>query len=435
MAWRLYRLGEFDGAADWFAKALAWTGGEVPPRSLAEGYVLALQGAKKFDAAQAAAAKWRPVSPEFDRLYVRSELQRLRATGKAGEIAPETLASFEATMADARAPDGALALAWLAYDAHDFPRALTWFRSAEQWSDEEAAPKAKEGVALSLRALERYEDLADYGYAQRKVSPALHDAYFGGMVAWLTADKPLLAVKPQARDDFELAVNEERSVLGAQALAWGALARNDLAPARKWFETAMDWSGFDPLAPQGAPDEARAKLVEGYVQTLRAGGDLERAEDVAFLWRDAGAALGGLYLQIFTQELSLNDSDLGAERMARFAAAAEAKRSPQAAGALGWRAYRGKAFDDAVGWFIKAISWSPGQSGDAKLNEGYALSLRASGQSAEAESFAWAHRDQSRELRAAYVAAFSDQLLDPKLSPKLSPCGSPGLARSSRPTE
>ncbi|HXT07788.1 MAG TPA: hypothetical protein VN715_12730 [Roseiarcus sp.] len=418
MAWRQYRLEAFDSAADWFRKALAWSKAGAPPQTLIEGYVLALQGAKKFDAAEAVAAKWRSASPELNLVYIRSELQRLRTTGKAAAVAPSQFAEIEKTMAGAKSADGALSLAWVAYEAHDYAHALQWFRNAETWGA--GATKAKEGVALSLRALERYADLAAFGFPERHASPALHDAYFGGMVAWLTSDKPLRAVRPQARADFEQAVAEERSVVGVQALAWGALMRGDATLALKGFEAAIAWSGFDPMAALGAPDAAQAKLVEGYVQALRASGDLGRAEDVGYLWRDASASLGGLYLQIFTQELAADSAALSDARIARFSALAEIRRSPQAAGALGWRAYRGKSFSEAIAWFGKAIDWSPGHDGDAKIDEGLALSLRAAGRLVDAEDFAWAHRAKSRELRAAYVAAFSDQLLDAKLAPTLS---------------
>jgi hypothetical protein len=420
MAWRQYRLEAFESSADWFRKALSWSKAGAPPESLIEGYVLALQGAKKFDAAEAVAAKWRSASPQLNLVYIRSELQRLRTPGQAGRLAPSQFAEIEKTMSGAKSADGALSLAWVAYEAHDYGHALQWFQNAAKWGKGAGTTKAKEGVALSLSALERYEDLAAFAFPERKTSPALHDAYFGGMVAWLTSDKPLRELKPEALSQFEQAVGEDRSVVGAQALAWGELMRGDAALSLKWFETAIQWSGFDPAAPQGTPDEAQTKLIEGYVQALRASGDLARAEDVGYLWRDASASLGGIYLQIFTQELAADSTGLSDARIARFAALAETRRSPQAAGALAWRAYRAKSLDVAISWFGRAIDWSPGRDGDAKIDEGLALSLRAAGRLVEAEDFAWAHRAKSRELRAAYVAAFSDQLLDPKLAANLS---------------
>jgi Tfp pilus assembly protein PilF len=420
LAWRLYRGADFDKAGAWFAKAIDWSKTRPPERGLVEGYVLALQAAKKFDAAEAVAAKWRSASPELDLLYVQSELKRLGAAGGPGKLSAQQLSDIEVSLKQARSVDGALSLAWFAYEAHDFERALAWFQLGQAWGGEAVAAKAKEGVALSLLGLERYEDLAAFGYAERGVGTAIHDAYFAGMIAWLTSEKPLRQVKPQAKAEFAEVVAQEKSVQGAQALAWGALLRKDLLGARQAFENAIGWSGFDPSTGPSGSDATRTKLVEGYVQALRNGGDLARAEDIAFLWRDSSPTIAGLYLQAFTQELAAA-ADLSEARLARFAGVAEAKRSPQAAGALGWRAYRGKTYAAAIGWFEKSMAWSPDGKGDAKIDEGYALSLRAAGQLVQAEDFAFAHRAEARELRAAFVAAFSDQLLDEKLSPKLAP--------------
>ena len=419
MAWRLYRQGEFDHAAEWFQKGLGWSKGDAAPRSLVEGYVLALEGAKRFAAAEAVARKWRNASPELNLVYVQSTLQRMREEGRSGDLSAEKFADIEKAMAGAKSAEGALSLAWVAFDTKDFAHALVWFRNAAEWGGDDLAPKAKEGVALSLRALEKFEELAAFGFAERNASPAVREAYYGGMIAWLTSDKPLRVVKAEARADFEQAAGEDRNVNAGQALAWGALMRGDWALARRWFETSIEWSGFDPMAADVAMDAARAKLVEGDVQALRASGELVRAEDLAYLWRDASVTLAGLYLEIFTQQLAAANEDVGTDRVKRFADVAEAKHSPQAAGALGWRDYRGKVYPGAVAWFDKALKWLPAGATDAKIAEGYALSLRASGKLVEAEDFAWTHRALSLELRKAYVAAFSDQLLDPKLSPQL----------------
>jgi hypothetical protein len=101
-------------------------------------------------------------------------------------------------------------------------------------------------VALSLRALEKFEDLAAFGFAERNAAPAVREAYYGGMIAWLTSDKPLRNVSAEARANFEQAAAEDRNANAGQALAWGALMRGDWALARRWFETTMDWSGLRP---------------------------------------------------------------------------------------------------------------------------------------------------------------------------------------------
>ena len=182
-------------------------------------------------------------------------------------------------------------------------------------------------------------------------------------------------------------MTEEKSALGAQALGWRALQRRDWPSARHWFETSIGWSGFDPLTPPEKLEAEQAKLIEGYVQALRGSGEGARAEDVAFAWRAASPALGALYLQIVTEALNDDASGLTSERISRFAAFTESRHDVDAAAALGWRAYRGKAHADAIGWFAKAVSWAPDGKPPVKVAEGYALSLRAAGRLLDAEIF------------------------------------------------
>ena len=115
------------------------------------------------------------------------------------------------------------------------------------------------------------------------------------------------------------------------------------------------------------------------MQALRGAGQLAAAEDIAFAWRTRADALRGLYLQIFTQELAAAEAPLPADRMARFAAVTDAERSAVGAQNLGWSSYRNKDMQTAIGWFEKAIAWSPDHTGDAKTNEGYALTLSRRG--------------------------------------------------------
>ena len=51
--------------------------------------------------------------------------------GGAGELAPAELAEIEKAMSAAKSADGALSLAWVAYNARDYALALAWFRKAE----------------------------------------------------------------------------------------------------------------------------------------------------------------------------------------------------------------------------------------------------------------------------------------------------------------
>jgi len=95
------------------------------------------------------------------------------------------------------------------------------------------------------------------------------------------------------------------------------------------------------------------------VRALRGAGAADGAEDAAYVWRDAAPALGGLYLEIFTQSLADDGGTLSAPRLARFSAFALSHRLAAGAGALGWRFYRAHANGDAIAWFEHALAWAP----------------------------------------------------------------------------
>ena len=402
--WRQLRAHDPDAAAKWFSRALAWSATEPPDAGLVEGYVAALQGQKKFDEADRLAARWRAASPRFEIVYLRSQLAALRASGRPASATQAQYAGIEAEIDKSRSADAALSLGWLCYETKDFARALNWFRKAADWGGD---AKAKEGVALSLRALDRFAELAEFGAAERAGSPAVRDIYYGGMIAWLGGDKP---AAPEARAAFEQAVLADRSAAAAQALGWAGVRRSDWADARKWFENALAWSALDPLAPPEKPDATQAKIAEGYVQALRGAGDLARAEDVAFAWSGA-PALADLYEQIAAQAVA--DDVAPPPRLARFAAFAEKSRSVAAASALGWRAYRAQAPAEAVRWFELALGQSSAPA--PKLAEGYALSLRAGGRLEDAETFS----SRFPDLATVYIATVTAELADAKaaLSP------------------
>jgi len=426
MAWRQYAHADFDSAAEWFRYAMDWTPGTTPEPRLVEGYVIALRSAKKYDEALAVAGKWRGTSPRFNVLYLETSLLSARDSGQTDKLAEDKYAEVEAAMSQAHAPDGALSIGWIAYESHDYARAMTWFKNALDWSgDKKPDPKALEGLALTLRSLGRYEDLAAFSRTWRDESFQVRGVYYGGMIEWLTRASPIAEVKPETQADFEALVDEDRSPAGAQAVAWSYALRKDWANANTWFRVAIEWSALDLTPPRGGAkvEKTKAKLIEGYVQALRGNGDLGQAEDIAFAWRDGADELRGLYMQVFTRELAdANPSQpISAERLARFAKITQDDRSAVGAQNMGWLSYRAKDWNAAIAWFEKAMAWSHNGKGDAKTSEGYALALRAVGRLTEAEDFAWIWRDQSREMRAAYVAAVSDQLFNSESAAKITP--------------
>lgn len=421
MGWRLYGRGSFEDALEWFRLASEWGSQAQPDFRVLEGRVLALRGAKRLDEALALASRWRETAPRFKILYLETRLQSLRERGDIGKTSLATLAEIEAEVAEARSADAALSLAWIAYDRSEYPRALTWFKQSLAWDPEQRdAPKAIEGTALTLHALGKVEELAALAklYGDR-VAPA-RALYSSAMAQWLTQETPQVDLASSLARDFESAANEGHDAAGAGALGWAHLQRKDYAPALGWFHSALDWSAINPTSPPADRlDASRAKLIEGYIASLRGLGRIEDAEAVAFSWRGRTEGAGALYLQIVVEAISAN-AELDAARLTRFAEVAAQERSPLVATAFGWRLQGRGAFSDALDWFGKARAWSPGGEGDAKANEGYALALRGLGRAAEAEAFAYARRDQSKELRAVYAAAVADQLLNPELAAQIS---------------
>jgi hypothetical protein len=426
-AWRLHRGKDEFASADWFSKAVSWSEarpGSTPDLKLIEGYAIALRGAKKYDEALALAEKWRSASPRFNLLYLETTLLALRESGRVDTLSTEKYAEAEKAMAEARSSDGALSVGWVAYENSDFAGALKWFHNAVDWSQEaKPDPKALEGLALSLRALGRYDELADLSRRWRDEVFEVRRAYYDGLMEALSRAEAAEPFNTDTRMDFEALAVADRNPPAAQAMGWDRAAHKDWIGSRSWFRKAVEWRGFDPLSPgDGArADPGNAKLVEGYVQSLRGVGSLGEAEDLAYLWRDRGVGLSGLYLQIFTQELANPDVHLSADRVARFANVTLTAHSVVGASNLGWLTYRQSDYNAAIDWFEKAIAWSPEGKGDKKTNEGYALALRGAGRLTEGEAFAWAHRDESKEIRAAYVAVVIDELAKPELAAAITP--------------
>ena len=427
LAWRDYNHKSLASATEWFGRAIDWSaeaGSGEPDFRLVQGLTLTLRGQKKFDEAINATLRWRKVSARFNLLYLETTLVALRESGRRDKVSEQTYAELEAAMNEARSFDGALSIGWIAFEAQDYARALLWFKNAIDWKDESSdAAKALEGYALTLDRLGRFAELAEFARRWRDESAAVRSAYYSAMIALLTKSNPTADVSSDARADFEALVETDRNPVGAQALGWSRALRGDWAPGQRWFESALEWRGLDAIASarEIAVDPANIKLIEGYVQSLRGAGRLDRAEDVAFAWRERAQSIDGLYIQVATQELSTATGPLPADRVARFAAVADAERSTIGASNLGWFSYRLADAGSALSWFAKARAWSADGEGDAKTNEGFALALRGVGRLVEAEDFAYDRRDQSRELRAAYVAAVSDQLARPELANKITP--------------
>ena len=421
MGWRLYGRGSFDDSLEWFRLASDWGPQAQPDFRVLEGRVLALRGARHLEEALALAARWREAAPRFKILYLETRLQSLREQGDPNKTNPQTLAEIESEAADSHSADAALSLAWIAYDRGEYARALTWFKQSLTWEPEQRdAPKAIEGTALALRSLGRVEELAAFAKQHGDRVAPVRALYSSAMAQWLTQETPRADLSDHLARDFEASVNLSRDAAGAGALGWAHLQRAEYPSALGWFRGALDWSAIKPTAPPADRlDPPRAKLIEGYIASLRGLRRLEEAEAVAFSWRGRTEGAGTLYLQIAVESISAK-GEIDPARFTRFVDVAAQERSPLVAAALGWRFQAHADFANALDWFAKARVWGPDGEGDAKANEGYALALRGLNRLPEAESFSYARRNQSKELRAVYAASVADQLLNPEQAAQIS---------------
>ena len=136
------------------------------------------------------------------------------------------------------------------------------------------------------------------------------------------------------------------------------------------------------------------------------------AEDVAYEGRDRSPELRALYVNIVIEELTreLPRVEMSQTRVARFAAVALADRSAAAAQALGWRRYGEAGCGYGANWFRLAAKWSSDGVGDAKLNEGYALTLRAVGRLADAEALAYPWIERQGAMKKLYIDIAVEEL-------------------------
>ena len=306
-----------------------------------------------------------------------------------------------------RSAAAAKGLGWYNYRAQDWTAAADWFSSAVDWSeDRRGDAKTNQGLALALKNAGRLADAEEIAWAWRDTSADLRAVYLATMVAELTArpaDGSKIAVSRGRVQRFAGLVESDRSSEGAKALGWHALTEANCAYAAPWFRRALAWSA------DGAED---AKTSEGLAQSLRAVGRYAEAEDIAFALRDHAPELRELYLAVTVQELTQEFPVVAVSepRMARFAAFVLERRSVDGAQALAWRRYRQAGEGFGAHWFALAALWSEDKPRDAKMDEGYALALRAVGRLPEAEALATPWVDKNDAMKKLYIDVMVEQM-------------------------
>ncbi len=182
---------------------------------------------------------------------IRDELARRRVEAASNDgrttATPEDLAAVERLARSSDEAGPVLVLGWYNYH-HDNPaRALDLFKTA---LDRKGGPKAAEGYAMSLRALERLVEAEAFAYEWREQAPENMKVYLDIATALLSQDPPpRLDARVVAR--IVPVVTGQRFPDGAQALGWYSYNTNQFQTARDWFRQALSWKADDEPSAYG----------------------------------------------------------------------------------------------------------------------------------------------------------------------------------------
>ncbi|UDL93064.1 hypothetical protein LGH83_10520 [Lichenihabitans sp. PAMC28606] len=440
LGWYFYKLKKWGDADQWFKQGLALLPDDP---KLQEGHVLSLRNLGHLDEAQKLAYQWRQKSPALRGLYLGFEVAQLTRETPPPTISAADLAEFTTVVTTDHMADGAQALAWYSYNRKDWQAAVTWFKLAVDWTIaappaasamaaadgspsgtaamppaaptppavptspatgqpiDKVDPKTIAGYALALRNLGRFEEAETIAFMACDRSADVRQIFVAIAITQLT--KPGQTFSPERLDRFAQVIKKEQSQQGASALGWHALGADNFADAIDWFSASNVWS----------PDhKGDVKANEGLALAFKGAGRFEAAEDLAYDWMAKSTDMRAVYRDTVVVELTRDDlaAGLSEARLNRFATVVDRDKLGGGAQALGWYRLHQNGCGYAVGWFNKAVAWSPDKMGDAKVNEGLAQALQTVGHYAEAETLTYAWKDRAPDMKALFVKIAVDVL-------------------------
>lgn len=182
---------------------------------------------------------------------IREELARRRVERASNDskttATAEDLAVVERLAGSTNEPGVVLVLGWYNYHHGNPARALELFKTA---LDRNGGPKAAEGYAMSLRALERLVEAEAFAHDWREKAPENMKVYLDIATALLSQDPPpRLESRVVAR--IVAVVMSQRFSDGAQALGWYSYNTNQFQTARDWFRQALGWKPDDEPSAYG----------------------------------------------------------------------------------------------------------------------------------------------------------------------------------------
>jgi tetratricopeptide (TPR) repeat protein len=140
-----------------------------------------------------------------------------------------------------------LILGWYNYHHNNPTRALELFKTA---LDRNAGPKAAEGYAMTLRALNRLAEAEAFAYEWRERAPENMKIYLDVATALLSQDPPP-RLDTQVIGRIVPVVMAQRFSDAAQALGWYSYNTEQIRTARDWFRTALSWKADDEPSAYG----------------------------------------------------------------------------------------------------------------------------------------------------------------------------------------
>lgn len=135
-------------------------------------------------------------------------------------------------------------LAWAYYLHKNYERSLYWF-SALPETEEFAKPI--EGIILSLKHMERFDEAREKAEKWRHLSPEIAGLYLN-LSAPSLLSKKVQKLRPEFLSEFARITKNLESGEGAEALGWYAFNVNQTLTADAWFDKALAWRPTETAA-------------------------------------------------------------------------------------------------------------------------------------------------------------------------------------------
>ena len=404
VAWYFYNRRNFVEAVRWFKSALDLKPEESRYLKLVEGHILSLRYLGSVNEAENLAYDWREKTESLRKVYIEIAAEVISTLKPPAAHPANRMDRFVELTRATRSSFGAQAVGWYHHQRQDFKIAAEWFNTSLEWGGEITDAKTAQGYLLALISLGRMDEADKLAFEWHEKSEEFRTLYidtFGGAI--LRATPPQTFPEAMLRR-FEYIAAFARSVFGSQAVGWYFYDRQDWSNAARWFQASLDWAGT------AHHDQ---KTVEGFAQSIRYMARREEAEDILFQWRDKNPLLRKLYIELFAEGLVNTSAPVlfSDERLDRFADVVLTDRDFFGAQGLAWYRHDRRQWADAVRWFKYAREWSKDASGDAKMAEGLAFSLRNLDLYDESEFVSVEWKDKHPGLRKLYSETVGEYLV------------------------